>query len=104
MSQADFTVETALHNYAEVEQLDSEPIGNLSDSTTAAGIMPSSKSLSFQRILQHFAVVTGQKHSHMTILLKLLKRHKPHPFYDQLPSTGEKLLEITERDILNGGL
>ena len=55
-------------------------------------------SLSFTRILQHFAVATGQKHSHLTILLKLLKHHKPEPEYDTLPSTGEKLLEIDGQD------
>lgn len=104
MSQAYVTVETALHKTSDVEWLDKEPIDNVEKSTTAGRMISSSKSLSFQTILQHFAVVTGQKHSHMTVLLKLLKHHKPDPLYDQLPSTGEKLLKITERDCINEGL
>ena len=61
------------------------------------------KSLSFKRILQHFAALTGQKHSHLTILLQLLKQFKPDMSYDSLPNTGEELMKIDGLDFWKQG-
>lgn len=58
----------------------------------------SPQSLSFVTLLQHFAAYTGQKLSHMTYLLKLLKTHKPSPYYDELPNSGRELLKISCTD------
>lgn len=54
--------------------------------------------LSFAALLRHYATYTGQDLSAMTYLLKMLKRHRPKPDYDSLPSTGEQLLHIDNRD------
>lgn len=53
---------------------------------------------SFAALLRHYATYTGQDLSAMTYLLKMLKRHRPKPDYDSLPSTGEQLLHIDNRD------
>ena len=61
------------------------------------------KSLSFKRILQHFAALSGQKQSHLTILLQLLKQFKPDMSYDSLPNTGEELMKIDGLDFSKQG-
>lgn len=58
------------------------------------------QNLSLKTILQHYAVYTDTKLSHMTYLLGLLIFHKPLPDYDCLPSTGEQLLHIDGRDFV----
>jgi hypothetical protein len=50
-------------------------------------------------ILQHFAVETCQTKDNMTILLKLLIKHRPEPCYDSLPSTGKGLLPVSGEDV-----
>lgn len=57
-----------------------------------------SKPLTLKKLLQHFAAYTGQKKSHMTYLLKLLKKHQPPAAYESLPSTGTQLMSITRND------
>ena len=79
--------------YSKMSGSDDTPIQDVTN-VEAKSNLP----LSFKRILQHFAVATGQKHSHLTMLLKLLKEHKPEPYYDTLPSTGGKLLQIDGSD------
>lgn len=59
------------------------------------------KTLTLKKILQHFAVSTNQKKSHMTYLLKLLIEYQPLPAYDSLPATGQQLLYIDGRDVVN---
>lgn len=54
--------------------------------------------LSLITVLQHFAVYTHQKQSHMTYFLKLLKTHQPLPYYDELPNSGRELLKIEDQD------
>lgn len=54
--------------------------------------------LTFKRVLQHFAAYTNQKKSHLTYLLRLLKEHQPIPDYDSLPSSGQQLMSISDRD------
>jgi hypothetical protein len=39
--------------------------------------------------------------SHMTYLLKLLIEYQPLPAYDSLPATGQQLLYIDGRDVVN---
>ena len=58
------------------------------------------KTPSLKKILQHFAVSTHQKKSHMTYLLKLLIEYQPLPAYDSLPTTGQQLLYIDGRDVI----
>lgn len=100
-SNADLT-DDSLQNREEAFDVNSEKVmDTLNSARNEVNIM---HLLTFQSILQHFAVVKRQKHSHMTILLKLLKHHKPDPCYDQLPSTREKLLKISEQDFINEGL
>ena len=59
------------------------------------------KTLTLKKILQHFAVSTNQMKSHMTYLLKLLIEYKPLPAYDSFPATGQQLLYIDGRDVVN---
>lgn len=49
--------------------------------------------------MQHFAVTTHQTKNNMSILLKLLKTHKPLVDYETLPSTGKALLVIDGNDV-----
>ena len=55
--------------------------------------------LSLKSILQHFAVETSQNKDDLTLLLTLLKTHKPEPCYDSLPYTGKGLLPVSGSDI-----
>jgi hypothetical protein len=55
--------------------------------------------LSLKSILQHFAVETSQTKDDLTLLLTLLKTHKPEPCYDSLPYTGKGLLPVSGSDI-----
>lgn len=54
--------------------------------------------ITFKRLLQHFAVATNQKHSSMTLFLRLFKHHQPKVDYEDLPSTGATLLKVDGRD------
>ncbi len=58
----------------------------------------SGPTLDLRTLLQHFATYTNQKNSQITCLLRLLKRYKPSPDYDSLPSTVEGLLHNDARD------
>lgn len=65
---------------------------------------PISRPLTFKRLLQHWAVLTRQKNSHMTSLLRLLKHYKPVVDYDRLPATGQTLIYTDGNDIKSYGL
>jgi len=54
--------------------------------------------LSMRQIIAHFASDCGIPNKSITVLLKLLKKHKPDPCYDSLPSEGKNLLKIDGRD------
>lgn len=58
------------------------------------------KYITFKRILQHWAVSTRAKHSHLTYLLKLLKHYAPDPLYESLPSSGQQLLKLDFADAM----
>lgn len=55
--------------------------------------------LSLKAILLHFAVETGQTKDNMNLLLRLLKKHKPEPCFDSLPSTALGLLFVSGADV-----
>lgn len=61
--------------------------------------IPTGKTFSLRRILQHFAVTTNQSKENMTILLRLLKKNKPIADYDSLSTTSKTLLAIDGNDV-----
>ena len=76
----------------ETLQLDSNDQYNEADKTESK--------LDLLKILQHFAVYTGQHHKDMTYLLTLLKLHEPTPCYSMLPKTDKQLVQITGHDFV----
>lgn len=91
-----------------LESLDSdeEDEGSDSDSddlftgTTVRPCFGNPSSLSFKRILQHWAAYTSQKKSHLSYLLQLLKHYQPVVEYTTLPNTGRALMSLDSRDFL----
>lgn len=58
----------------------------------------SRRTITFKRLLQHFAVYTNQTKEKMTYFLRLFKHFRPRLDYDDLPSTGAALLKINADD------
>jgi hypothetical protein len=54
-------------------------------------------------LLQHWVVLTRQKKSHITALLKLLKHYQPVIDYSLLPATAETLIYTDGNDIKSYG-
>lgn len=79
----------------DTSSMDGEQVGD--DESPIRLLLPHTvpmKMVSFTRLLQHHAVYTTQKKSHITYFLRLLHHYRPVIDYDTLPTTGEQLLRV----------
>ena len=87
-----------LGSASSMEEDDSDATSSISEHIRLDTVLSHRPSITFKRLLQHFAVYTRQGRNKMLYLLKLLLDHKPEIDYDSLPRDAKCLLAIDSRD------